>query len=216
MLIWLTGYFDLPSAFVIFTDLTASTMIFAKTSPSHPTNLEEREVFAICVSTSWSSSFTLTLRLLWMYFRDSFIAMRYPEMTVVGWMLFLTSSFARFSSSAAMITTEVVPSPTSVSCRFASSTRTLAAGCSTSSCCRMVAPSLVIVMSPMSSTSILSRPCGPSDDFRILARAMTAVTFCDRISPPLVRSPWRDRPSSVARAIIGQRRTDGARGRGRS
>lgn len=72
-----------------------------------------------------------------------------------------------------MITTEVVPSPTSVSCNWESCTMTLPAGCSTSSCFRMVAPfrrgklegfyhevlpSLVIVTSPISSTSILSSP----------------------------------------------------------
>ena len=42
-------------------------------------------------------------------------------------------------------------SPTSSSCRAASSTSTLAAGCSTSSSWRMVAPSLVMVTSPTSS-----------------------------------------------------------------
>lgn len=40
----------------------------------------------------------------------------YPVMTVVGWILFRTSSFARRSSSEARRTTEVVPSPTSLSC----------------------------------------------------------------------------------------------------
>ena len=46
-----------------------------------------------------------------------------------------------------ILTTLVVPSPTSWSCRSASSTNTLAAGCSTSSSFRMVAPSLVMVTS---------------------------------------------------------------------
>lgn len=41
----------------------------------------------------------------------------------VGWILFRTSSLARFRSSAAMMTTEVVPSPTSASWSSASSTR---------------------------------------------------------------------------------------------
>ena len=45
------------------------------------------------------------------------------------------------------MTTEVVPSPTSLSCISESCTRTRAAGCSTSSCARIVAPSLVIVTS---------------------------------------------------------------------
>jgi hypothetical protein len=39
-----------------------------------------------------------------------------------------------------------------------------------------VAPSLVIVTSPMSSTSILSRPTGPSEVFTMFATAWTAMT----------------------------------------
>jgi hypothetical protein len=44
-------------------------------------------------------------------------------MMLVGWMRARTRSFARLSSSAARMTTDVVPSPTSWSCRSASSTR---------------------------------------------------------------------------------------------
>lgn len=44
-------------------------------------------------------------------------------MTVVGWILFLTSSLALLSSSEANSTTEVVPSPTSLSCCVASETK---------------------------------------------------------------------------------------------
>jgi len=50
-------------------------------------------------------------------------ANRYPVITVVGWILFRTSSFARRKSSEASKTTEVVPSPTSLSCCVASETR---------------------------------------------------------------------------------------------
>ena len=108
-------------------------------------------------------------------------------MMSVGWILARTSSFARLSSSAARITTLVVPSPTSASCSSASSTSTRAAGWSTSSCFRIVAPSFVMVTSPMLSTSILSRPTGPSDDLTMLASAMHAVTFCVRTSWPAAR-----------------------------
>lgn len=41
------------------------------------------------------------------------IARRYPLMMDVGWILLRTRSLARFSNSAAQMTTEVVPSPTS-------------------------------------------------------------------------------------------------------
>ena len=45
------------------------------------------------------------------------------------------------------LTTEVVPSPTSWSCKYASSHNIFAAGCSTSSSFKIVAPSFVIVTS---------------------------------------------------------------------
>ncbi len=104
-------------------------------------------------------------------------------MTVVGWILLRTRSLARRRSSLAISTTEVVPSPTSLSCCVARETRMrawrrgqrgsrcqriitaprrarvvrrLTAGCATSSRDRIVAPSLVIVTSPTLSTSILS------------------------------------------------------------
>lgn len=44
-----------------------------------------------------------------MYLQASRIASLYPAMTVVGWILDRTSSFALLSSSAARITTDVVP-----------------------------------------------------------------------------------------------------------
>ena len=48
---------------------------------------------------------------------------RYPEITVVGCILLRTSSFARLRSSEASSTTDVVPSPTSLSCCEASDTK---------------------------------------------------------------------------------------------
>ena len=95
---------------------------------------------------------------------------------LVGCTLSLISSLARLSSSAARMTTEVVPSPTSASCSCASCTSRLAVGCSTSNFLRMVAPSLVIVTSPMSSTIILSSPCGPREDLTMLATDKAART----------------------------------------
>lgn len=108
----------------------------------------------------------------WMYLTASLQASLYPLMTVVGCSLFLTSSSAAFRSSAATITTDVVPSPTckwftrievvskrsgwffpqlikptSSSCNWANSTSTFPAGCSTSSCFRIVAPSFVTITS---------------------------------------------------------------------
>ena len=126
-----------------------------------------------------------------MYLTDSFIASLYPAMIEVGWIFCLTNSSAFLRSSAAMMTTLVVPSPTSSSWRAASSTRTLAAGCSTSRSCRMVAPSLVMVTSPTSSTIILSKPTGPRLDLTMLAMLEAAITFWVLTSCPDFLSPAR-------------------------
>lgn len=52
-----------------------------------------------------------------------------------------------------------------------------AAGCSTSSNRKIVAPSFVIVTSPMSSTSILSKPTGPRELFTMFAIDAAAITI---------------------------------------
>jgi hypothetical protein len=111
------------------------------------------------------------------YFVASRNASLYPLIIVVGWIRFFTNSFARRRSSAAIMTTLVVPSPTSLSCCWASSIKIRPAGCSTSNNDRIVAPSFVTVTSyvsllqrstPISSTSILSSPTGPNEDFTTL------------------------------------------------
>ena len=60
----------------------------------------------------------------WIYLTASLQANRYPAMMEVGWIFCLTNSSAFFRSSAATITTDVVPSPTSSSCNWANSTKT--------------------------------------------------------------------------------------------
>uniref|UniRef100_A0A1A9VFW5 Uncharacterized protein n=1 Tax=Glossina austeni TaxID=7395 RepID=A0A1A9VFW5_GLOAU len=52
----------------------------------------------------------------------------------------------------------------------------LAAGCSTSNNFRIVAPSLVTVTSPISSTNILSKPTGPKELLTMLAIELAAIT----------------------------------------
>ena len=47
-----------------------------------------------------------------MYLQASRLAKRYPLITEVGWMFCCMMLFALFNNSAAMITTDVVPSPT--------------------------------------------------------------------------------------------------------
>mmetsp|Transcript_36845 Transcript_36845/g.86038 ORF Transcript_36845/g.86038 Transcript_36845/m.86038 type:complete len:265 (-) Transcript_36845:61-855(-) len=178
----------------IFTDLRASTARCAKKSDSGPRILEDIDVFAELRRFSSPNLSTFTTSSFLMWATAAFSARRYPVMMLVGWIPFPISSLPRRNSSAATITTLVVPSPTSWSWRCASWTSTLAAGCSTSSCWRMVAPSLVMVTSPMSSTSILSRPTGPREDFTMLATAAAAVTLALRTSMPVSRLPLRNSP----------------------
>lgn len=69
-----------------------------------------------------------------------------------------TCSLISLRISPASTTTEVVPSPTSASCDLAMSTRMRAAGCTMSRSFMTVAPSLVIVCLPFSSTIKRSPP----------------------------------------------------------
>lgn len=96
---------------------------------------------------------------------------------------------ALFNNSAASITTDVVPSPTYESWSWANWTNKFAVGCSTYSFFNMVAPSFVIVTYPISSTIILSSPCGPRDDLTILATDMAALTLLALTSLPDYLSP---------------------------
>ena len=78
------------------------------------------------------------------------------------------------SNSPAIITAVVVPSPTSSSCVFATSTNILAAGCSISISLRIVTPSFVTTISPIPSTSILSIPFGPNVVLTVSANTLPA------------------------------------------
>jgi hypothetical protein len=86
--------------------------MFAKKSESEPMTLLDMEVFAMLIRDSLPSCSTLTLMLSFKYLTASRRASLYPVMMVVGCILFFISSFAFRRSSAAIKTTEVVPSPT--------------------------------------------------------------------------------------------------------
>ena len=75
---------------------------------------------------------------------------------------FFSSTLQLFpKEKPAIITTDIVPSPTSLSTVLAASINTFAAGCSTSIFRKKVAPSLVNVDSPIISIYIFSLPVGP-------------------------------------------------------
>lgn len=105
------------------------------------------DVTATLINASLPNESTRTLNCSCINRTASRHASLYPLMIVVGCSLAFTSSFARRRSSAAIITTDVVPSPTSLSCFCARSTKIFPAGCSTCRRERMVAPSLDIVTS---------------------------------------------------------------------
>jgi hypothetical protein len=102
-----------------------------------------------------------------------------PSTIIVGWTFLFINSSAFSKSEPAKRTTDVVPSPTSLSTLLEISTMILAAGCSTSISLRIVAPSFVIVTSPNVSTNILSMPLGPRLVFTICVTSLAAVIlFC--------------------------------------
>ena len=150
--------------------LTASTTILAKNFLEELTCLLIMEVSAICSrrASSCRETFLATPFRISCAFS---LASLYPAAMMVGWTLESIRSRDFLRSSPAMMTEVVVPSPTSWSWVFATSTSILAAGCWTSISLRMVTPSLVMTTSPMESTSILSIPLGP----RLLLTASAMV-----------------------------------------
>lgn len=174
---------------IILTACTDSTIISENRSFSGPINLLLIDVLATFIRASLPISLTESDIFFSKNVQASLAAYLYPAIILVGWTLFLIKSFALLNISAARITTEVVPSPTSWSYNWDNSTMTLAAGCSTSNYFKIVAPSFVIVTSPTSSTNILSRPYGPKELFTIFAIANTAVTLFDLTSYPWSLSP---------------------------
>ena len=117
-----------------------STTSLLKNAGSALMSLLDMEVFAQFARAYVPRVSTLTARVFSMYLHAYLAAILYPEMMLVGWTFILMSSLARLSNSAAKMTTEVVPSPTSASCNWASWTKRLAVGCSTSNFFKIVAP----------------------------------------------------------------------------
>lgn len=76
----------------------------------------------------------------------SWPALRKLLMIICGCMFSSMNGLACLRNSAPSSTTLVVPSPTSASCESEMSTSVLAAGCTTSSSCMMVAPSFEMVV----------------------------------------------------------------------
>ena len=100
---------------IVFELVIAVTTISLKNLLSGPINFEESEVSATRLSKSVSLGSILIIRSSLICLIASLSAILYPDMTVVGWTLFFINCVALLNNSAAKITTEVVPSPTSLS-----------------------------------------------------------------------------------------------------
>ena len=96
------------------------TTRFAKKTGSALINLLDIDVFAALRRASSPRLSTVTASLSSIYLHASLAAILNPIIMLVGCTFILISSLALLSSSAAKITTEVVPSPTSASCNCAS------------------------------------------------------------------------------------------------
>ena len=129
----------------------------------------------------WLPSLVLTAISL-IFCTAMLLALRKP--LIIVWLLTpcSTCSLISFRISPARTTTDVVPSPTSASCDRAMSVRIRAAGWTMSSSFMTVAPSLVIVCLPFSSTSNKSPPYGPGVLFTVDCTATHALMF-ERICP---------------------------------
>merc|ERR1712167_314128 len=86
-----------------------------KSQPAADRTVYTPDVFAAETTASSPSWQTGTMRLDLTNLTASLRARRNPVIIVVGCIPLLTSSVPRFSSSAATMTTDVVPSPTSLS-----------------------------------------------------------------------------------------------------
>ena len=127
---------------------------------------------------------------------DCSAAFLYPASIIEG-KIPKSSNFSAFSSKEpAKMTTDIVPSPTSLSTEFAASIITLAAGCSTSNLRNIVEPLLVRVTSPKRSMYIFSNPLGPNEllmrsaiNFPASKLYLLASSPAEYLVPSLSKSP---------------------------
>mmetsp|Transcript_16168 Transcript_16168/g.39095 ORF Transcript_16168/g.39095 Transcript_16168/m.39095 type:complete len:243 (+) Transcript_16168:1121-1849(+) len=163
---------------------TASTARGASISEFWATTLELRDVTALCTNESRSSRSTgldISVRIS----SDFSAALKKPWVIFCGCSPFSRSFSAAVSRAPASTTTEVVPSPASISWDLDSSTNIFAVGWLTDICFRMVAPSLVMMTPPFPSWIILSMPRGPREVRTAVATAFAATMFIFRMSSPL-------------------------------
>jgi len=136
------------------------------------TTFELREVLTQLINVYLLEISTGIDKLFFMTSSEVSKALWNPYEIIFGWIPLSKSDSAAFKSAPARTTTDVVPSPAYTSCAFEISTSIFAVGCTTSIFCKIVAPSLVISVSPRPSLIILSMPLGPR---LVLMQSATAL-----------------------------------------
>mmetsp|Transcript_23828 Transcript_23828/g.34820 ORF Transcript_23828/g.34820 Transcript_23828/m.34820 type:complete len:292 (-) Transcript_23828:52-927(-) len=166
---------------------TESTAIGARMSAFWYTILDEREMVAAWIresrslrSTGMAMSRRISLALA--------SALTKQSAMMVGCTPFSSSMRTASRKAPAMTTTDVVPSPASMSCDLEMPTSILAVGWNTCMRSKMVAPSLVMMTSPVSLWIILSMPRGPSEVRTASATALAAMMLPRRMSFSLAES----------------------------
>ena len=139
---------------------------------------------------------------------DLFSPRANPSEMVVGCSPRSISRSAFSRNAPARMTTEVVPSPASTSWALDVWISRLAVGCITERFFRMVAPSFVMMTSPLAVSSSLSMPLGPRLVLMIMEMLLAALmldirtssVFSDRfIVSPFMVFFW---PSDIYRGAI--------------
>ena len=133
------------SWFLGHTSMHACAQVFAR-MPSYPNCLEERVPLMRAATASASRTSSVSdpgMMSSSIHLSACSIAFSYPSMISDGWRPSRMSSSALPSSSPPKVTTRLVPSPISCSCACAAITKSLAAGCATSSSRTMTAASEV-------------------------------------------------------------------------
>mmetsp|Transcript_22440 Transcript_22440/g.56634 ORF Transcript_22440/g.56634 Transcript_22440/m.56634 type:complete len:296 (+) Transcript_22440:1040-1927(+) len=160
---------------------TASTARGASRLEFCDTTLEQSDVVVHLMSVSLSAKST-GIAMLRMISSALVLASWKASEIWLGCSPRVSSVCTAFNSPPASTTTLVVPSPASMSCDLDSSTIIFAAGWLTLMCRRIVAPSLVMITSPLCVSIILSIPRGPSDVRTASEMALPAMMLEDRTS----------------------------------
>lgn len=145
------------------------------------TIFELREVLTHCKSCSSSDKSTL-IPSSEITSNDLLRASANPSDILVGWIPYSRRLCAASKRAPDSMTTDVVPSPASISYALEVWISNLAAGWKTYRFLRIVAPSLVTISSPFWVSISLSMPFGPREVFMRSAMAIAALMFYIHVS----------------------------------